>query len=247
MGGNAFLIHGTLPADAVAHHTPRPSWLGKLFGTARSHSERGVREVPAGSMGKNLRASFHEYLRNRIAEPWVATRMTLGYLDMEHDTYVRAIQPSEGQSPGWYVQLMFSGCSGMGEVSAELAVHWASIWFANQRAKVIRDHLGPFGFEVSLETDEWVKDLRFLPLGEFGHAKILPPSRTTVTAPGFRRLEVDGALSETLSEGELEQFLTDLESQYADEVNTGKCCYQLCSPEFDAGKIASLLERLTHA
>lgn len=246
MGGNAFLIHGSLPADAVARHTPRPSLLGRLFGTARSHTERGVREVPAGNFGKSLRASFHEYLRNRMAEPWVATRMILGYLDMGHDTYVRASQPPEGQSPEWYVQLMFSGCSGMGEVSAELAVHWASIWFANQRAEVIRDHLGPFGFEASSETDEWVKDLRFLPLGEFGYAKILPPLGAAVTPPDFRRLEVDYALAETLSEAELEKFLAGLESQYADEVNSGKCCCQLCAPEFDAGIIASLLERLTH-
>lgn len=246
MGGNAFLIHGSLPADAVARHTPRPSLLGRLFGTARSHSEGGVREVPAGDLGKRLRTSFHQYLQNRIGEPWVATRMILAYLDMGHDTYVRANQPSEGQSPGWYVQLMFSGCSGMGEVSAELAVHWASIWFADQRVEVIRDHLVPFGFEANSETDEWVKNLRFLPLGEFGYAKILPASENAVTAPDFHRLEVDYALAETLSEAELAQFLADLESQYADEVNNGKCRCQLCSPEFDAVKVASLLERLTH-
>ena len=250
MGGCAFLIHGSLIAGVAPSASDRPSLFGRLFGkSTRTHvavasvPAQATQEIPVGDLGKKLRNSFRKFFKNRFREPWAATKTIFSYIDMSHNTYVRADGANNGQLPKWYVQINFSGCSGMAEVSAELASHWASIWFAEQRDEIIRASLAPFGFEANSEKDKWIEDLRFLPIGNLGYAQFLSPAKVAELKNQASRFEIDCSIRETFSESDLESFLGDLDSKYATLFNDGKCRCQLCSPDLDEEQIARLLSK----
>lgn len=244
------MIHGNLVAGASPTSLGRPSLLGRMFGmgstgngSTRGTGDRANREEPIGDLGEKIRKSLRKFLQERIREPWAASKTAFSFIDMSHNTYVRAEDPVDGKVSAWYVQIMFSGCSGMAEVSAELASHWASIWFVEQRDEIVREFLAPFGFEANSEKDPWMDDLRFLPVGELGYAKFIPQGEINESVGKAPRFEIDCSMSESFSESELEKFLAELDSKFADYFSDGRCCCQICSPDLNAEQIASSIAK----
>jgi hypothetical protein len=69
-----------------------------------------------------LAARFRAFLAREIPTPHDASTQTLDYLDIKGipSLYLRG-EREKGGEPEWYVQLGFSGCAGMAEVSAAAA------------------------------------------------------------------------------------------------------------------------------
>lgn len=238
------MIFGELAKERQIPPAPKVSWLKKLLGhdsPQTSVTSGLVKEVPADDLGKALRRSFREFLDRRIEEPWDATKTALRYIEMKHNTYVRS---SKGQNDGdaeWYIQFMFSGCSGMAEVSAELASHWASIWFAERRAEISDKLLKPFGFSSSDKADPWLEELKFLPIGDLGYARFAATKDNHSSEDVESAFEVDPATYEALPEEKANRLLVQLDSQFSQLFENGRCCCQLCSPEMDPSLITRAL------
>lgn len=235
------MIYGKLAQERQAPQANDASWLKKLLGKGAAKgaaSSGSVMEVPIGSLGKDLRRSYRDFLGRRIAQPWDATKTVLEYIDMSHNTYVRADNRQQETDGEWYVQFMFSGCSGLAETSAELASHWASIWFAEEGADISEKFLKPFGFIPSGKADEWAAKSKFLPIGKLGYARFEGSETGGLNDEVDSAFEVDPAIYESIPEEQAEELLVQLNDKFSQLFEDGRCRCQLCSPEMDPNQVS---------
>lgn len=68
------------------------------------------------------------------------------YLAMDVVTINVRGERSGDEVSSWYVQMTFSACAGMADTSAEVAAHWAEIWYRRAGDELASNHFRPFGF-----------------------------------------------------------------------------------------------------
>jgi hypothetical protein len=233
VGGTGLLIHGSVSSERLA---PRPvprTLLDRLLGRTRHTQPKVVgtgrnqlTQVDAAELTP-LVARYRAYLARRLPEPHDGTREVLQYLEIDGipSLYVRGAR-EPGSEIRWYVQLGFSGCAGMAEVSAAVACHWAAAWIREELPSVQREILAPFGFEP--DPAQGFEDLnRFLPVAALGYLRyVLPAER----AAGDELFEVDHAVVE--GEDDAEARIAERSGSYERVMADGRCRCQLCDPGF---------------
>ncbi|HYC31865.1 MAG TPA: hypothetical protein VEB59_06210, partial [Gemmatimonadales bacterium] len=216
MGGTALLIYGSLSPERLR---PRPlprTWLDRLLRRTR---ERGPRVRPMGSREMvvvdaadlaPLAARFRAFLEREMPEPHEASKQILEYLDMDRipNLYLRG-ERERGGEPDWYVQVSFSGCAGMAEVSAAVAEHWAAAWARRELPQLEREILGPFGF-TPRAGQRFEAPGGFLPVEELGYLQWVPEEDREDRAEVF---EADHAVHESIEDTPAR--LTDASRRYA--------------------------------
>jgi acyl carrier protein len=162
-------------------------------------------DLPANDL-KALGREFHSFVAARFQPPWKATASVLEYFALDVITvYLRGDQEGEAP-PEWYVQLTFSGCAGMADVSSELATHWAERWYEADSERIANTLLRPHGFEPSGRTLGVGSGTLFVPIGAGGYATFSPTPREVdddAERAESRYFEVDESVLETLDESEL--------------------------------------------
>lgn len=242
MGGAALLIYGSVPeVRLTAEPVPR-SLIDRLLGRASAPApawfdvsrERRMITLPSGAFAK-MGPAFTDYVANKFPKPWKATSAILEYLRLDiTNVYVRG--ESAGKNPPeWYLQLTFSGCAGMAEVSAELAVHWAQRWYAEREAELLAKYFKPYNFTPNGRIEGAPSPTIFVPLGAAGYARFEPtPRPVDEEYIESRYLEIDASAMETLGDGERETIMRTLDEKLPPMLEGGGCRCQLCSPDFDA-------------
>jgi hypothetical protein len=239
MGGSALLIYGTV---AEARLQPRPiprTLLDRALGRQRTEvptwraigATRRMVDVPASAL-EPVVAAFRRFTQDRFAAPWAAPRVVLDYLHGGTITlYVRGDAETERPTE-WYLQLAFSGCAGMAEVSAEVAAHWAAEWYRSELADLGAEFLAPFGFEPNgrVEPDGGAV---FVPLGTAGYARAGSVSLDSAE-PTDETIEVDASSLDALSEAERTAMLSQVGDRLR-AVRPRRCLCQLCAPDLDVG------------
>lgn len=201
-------------------------------------------DVPANALEKSLSAAFRDHVGARFDRPWAATASVLEYLQLGvMSVYVRGEAAGEN-APEWYVQITFSGCAGMAEVSSELAAHWAERWYRAEQANVVSTHLRPYGFEPNgrIEPDRSAEV--FAPIGTAGYAVYnATPREEEEEEDGegetdeedfeSRYFDIDASALEMLSKSERLRALKELDEGLPRFLPAGSCCCQWCAPAFD--------------
>jgi hypothetical protein len=242
MGGTAFLIPGKL---AEHHWQPTPekrSFLDRVTGRRGFTKPRvtelgpGTRliELPPGPL-VGLEADFRGFLARRLVEPWEASQLVLDYLDDGVVTvFLRGEQSPERTEPHYYVQVTFSGCAGMAEVCAEVAWHWAALWYQDGYERLADRFFEPFGFVPSYPEAQGLLANPFLPLGRLGYGMYVGglPGTPDEEAPS-RLFELDAWMMESLDATEDLSIIRQLDTRFGPLMADARCRCQLCLPEFE--------------
>jgi hypothetical protein len=244
MGGTAYVIHGTLD-QARAWPVPRKkSLLDKLLGRQQydtpsyvESTESTIVEVPPGELEPALIRAFRQFLEREIASPWEATSMFYSYLDFGMHVYLRGQSPDGTSIADWFVQISFSGCAGMAEISAELGYHWVHLWIERTLAEITESVLQPRGFMPNGRPQYMGDPVTFLPIGEYGYA--LYGTRYSTEHETYSAL--DQGVLEGFEEEEVQRLLQTITSEWGALMSDRQCRCQLCMPEFD---IASVTKRV---
>jgi hypothetical protein len=241
MGGTALLIYGTLSPDRLRARPLQRTWLDRLMGRTREKGPRVVTfgrdreliEVEAAELAP-LIARFRAFLAREIPTPHEASTQIFEYLDMDRipSLYLRG-EREQGGEPEWYVQLGFSGCSGMAEVSAAVAEHWAAAWASRELPELEREVLAPFGFSAR-PGQRFENPGRFLPVEELGYLGWLAEADRDEDGAAF---EVDYAVEEAI-EGTPAR-VAEAGARYAGLMGDGGCRCQLCAPDVQPLAIGS--------
>jgi hypothetical protein len=246
MGGSALLIHGSPSPDLL---TPRPAprslvdrLLGRhpVSGPTETPLGRGrvLLEIPSGPL-RSLSDDFRRYVDHAFDDPWPSTMCVRDYLAMDVMTvYLRGERGDHG-APDWYVQLTFSACAGMADTSAEVAAHWAEIWYRQAGSELASKYFLPFGFTPGrVETLGPAK--RFVPLGGLGYALFRTAADADATDPDSHHFELDWAGLESLSEEDVNRHQAELDAALGDVRAAGVCLCQFCAPGQDLSRFDRL-------
>ncbi|MBN2360747.1 MAG: hypothetical protein JXR83_14935 [Deltaproteobacteria bacterium] len=234
---------------------------------AREHAVAPMYSEPGAAIAARLQQPLVDdlvrFLRRQLAPPWPATRRVLeGYLAQQPPMcYVRRsdlISPvgchrRSGEPTTWYLQLHFTGCSGLREVSAALASHWTALWFRANRDRLAAELLAPVAF--SPQTEQCSLQASFVPVDGSGYARYLlfaedegerSPAAEDVDDVDFDmdldaqtipHLETGARFAvdrETLSRHDAIKFIASLDDRFAALMSDGQCRCQLCAPGFAA-------------
>jgi hypothetical protein len=237
MGGTAYLIHGTLD-PARAWPVPRKrSLLDKLLGRQQydtpsyvESTESTIVDVPPGELEPALIRAFRQFLEREIASPWEATSIFYSYLDFGMHVYLRGQRPDGTSKVDWFVQLDYSGCAGMAEISAELGYHWVHLWLERALIEITSSVFEPRGFMPNGLSQAVGDPVTFLPLGECGYALYYTRS-TREHEPIFA---LDDSVLEAFDDDEVDLLLRTITNKWSTLMADGQCRCQLCMPGFDA-------------
>lgn len=234
MGGTGLLIYGDLSPERLRPQPQPRTWLDRLLGRTREIAPRVApfgenRElvgVDAAEL-EPLLVRFRDFLGREIPTPHSASTQIFEYLGIEGipSLYLRG-EREQGAEPDWYVQVGFSGCSGMAEVSAAVAAHWAEAWVRRELPELERAILGPFGFKPRAGQRFESLD-RFLPVEELGYLRWLSEEERDEDGVPF---EADYAVHESVEDTPAR--LAAGSAQYAGLMADGRCRCQLCAPDF---------------
>jgi hypothetical protein len=234
VGGTAFLIYGTLSPERLAPAPVPRTLLDRLLRRTRYSTPRvtpmGRRELTTVEARElePLITRYRAYLARKLPHPHEASRQVLEYLELDRipSLYLRG-EREAGSEPRWYVQLGFSGCSGMAEVSAAVGYHWAAAWVRDELPEIQREILAPFGFQADLAQVFEDPD-RFLPVAALGYLRYLLPEDREEDGGSF---EVDYAVLDDAVENAA-TILADANRRHAALLGDGRCRCQLCEPDF---------------
>jgi hypothetical protein len=244
MGGTAFLIWGKV-ADLRLEPTPiERTFLDRVLGRQRFQKPQ-VTQGPDGARiieappdrFRVLDGQFRDFLGKRMAEPWASSKVILDYLRDDVTTlYLRGEQRPDRSDPQWYIQLTFSGCAGLTETSAEVAAHWAAIWFREERDYLVERILSPSGFMVDDDKTEIETHSAFVPVDKLGYGLYVGGSgfEPDPEWPGSRLFELDAGVTEMDPADDDLSALRELDRLYGPLMSDGRCRCQLCAPEFVA-------------
>jgi hypothetical protein len=239
MGGNAYLIFGSLDQRHLEQRPVRKSFMDRLLGRQRyvkpkefTMGNTTIFEVQAKEL-EPLKNEFLTFLRKAMPTPWGATSGVFEYLDLDIMTiYMRGDRSAGAKDINWYLQLTFSGCAGMAQVSSDIAAHWAEIWYKAEKSK-IQERLESFGFHPEEHPRDEGPAPLFFPLPENGYAEYSDePQEMSSNEQEYNfHFSFDSAIEEAEPDQGL-GLLQRLETGYASLMTDGKCRCQLCSPDF---------------
>ncbi|MFH1112873.1 MAG: hypothetical protein V1792_03040 [Pseudomonadota bacterium] len=251
MGGNAFLIWGKLAEASLRPEPVERTLMDRIMGRQRFHKPevmdlgrgRRIIDLPADKY-RILAEDFTQFLKNRMPKPWPATKAFMDYLRIGVlSVHVRGEQRPEVSSPEYYIQIGFSGCAGLAEVSSELGTHWAEIYYRESHERLKDEYLNHFGFVPDDVRMAETQQRQFLPLGRLGYALFVGGQQSNPDPEweGSRLFELDGSVSDTFYErGEL-SALRELDVRFGPLMLDGKCRCQLCMPELDLSSLGEPL------
>ncbi len=240
MSGNGIAIVGELAPDRLESIPAAKPWFARLL--RRTEASRGAWrnigttwfiEPPSNDLAP-LFDDYRRFLDDRFPQPWPATRQLLEYLDSGvADVRLRGERGADQtvDEARWRIDLVFSGCAGVGEVSAAVAAHWAGHWYKRRR-DAIADRLTqaagftPHGLDEGLPVTG-----RFLPLEGGYYALYHDEPQPGFTAAGEieTHFEIDEAvLEDPLVDGDP---LPAIEAHHAARMADGRCRCQLCAPD----------------
>jgi hypothetical protein len=239
VGGATFQIPGTvsphlIPLEPLPAATAVPFWrrlIGAFSGGAARRSyfvdlPNGERhfEIMPGALERFLSKDFEQWLVQALDKPSVASKVVLDYLGIGGPSiYVRGLRRDAGSKPEFWIQISFSGCAGEAQVSANVAAHWAELWYRSRASALKDDYLVPFGFTPG--PYEPVADPPFVPAGDLGYLEATSPEdRARYGEPMFL---LDHAQEEAF---EGDPRLQQLESRYAPLMVNPRCHCQICAP-----------------
>lgn len=228
MGGSAVLFYGELEAQRQA---PRPGLLSRVFGAkAGPAATDGFVDLPSKDF-RAIAADFHSFIKSRLPNPSVASKVMLDYLRTAGpNVYLRGELDAQGRRR-WYVQLSFSACAGLADTSADVAAHWAGLWYEANRERIDETLLRPHGFAA--ESIELIHGATmFLPVGQGGYAGYQGAPEDGED----RYFAIDVAALEA-DEEEADRVHAWLEANGAALIAQGGCHCQLCAPGFDPALI----------
>ena len=242
MGGRSALIYGTLSGDRLAPAPAKRSMIDRVLGRnpferpRESHvgNDRTLIDIPADALTPLMR-EFVGFVRRSLPKPWTATKSMLQYLnDIRGRVYVRGEKLLDAE-PDWYLQLSFSGCAGMAEVSALIATHWAEIWFSRQQFDLVRTFLAPFGFIPSDEPVRQRVEDGFVPLGTFGYARFDRSGRASSSDDlnSSSYFEIDACFLDGADALGAVIPLRRLDVELLPRLPSGTCWCQMCQPELN--------------
>jgi hypothetical protein len=245
LGGSALLIHGTPSADLLTPRAAPRSLADRVLGRHPMSGptetpigrDRVLLDIPAGPL-RPLADGLRTYVDRAFDDPWPSTRNVRDYLAMDVvTTYLRGDRKGR-EAPAWYVQLTFSACAGMADTSAEVAAHWAEIWYRQAGDELAAMYFLPFGFTPARADPPGPARL-FVPLGGLGYAQFQRDEETgSVSAGGH--FELDQSVLETLSGVDLTRDLEELDEALSDVRAAGVCLCQFCAPRLDLSRFERL-------
>lgn len=242
MGGYFYDICGELAKKRLEPSEERLSFGARLLrrkGTTwpKLHeSPNGWKrfEVLATDLEKRIVKDFKDYLDDRIKNPWKSTRAFKSYLEIGvQRIYVRGEQPPNEAEPKWNVQISFSDCAGNAGVLAELAGHWTSLWYEENRERINNELLIPWGFTSQPRAD--FPQMLFFPFDDLGYARYneQPQGLEIGEDEVLAHFGPDGSTMEILVEKKNSNWLRDVEAKYSAVMADMKCRCQLCMPDFE--------------
>lgn len=246
MGGCALLIHGTPSADLLTPRAEARSLADRLLGRHPVSGpiekpigpDRVLLEIPAKPL-RPLADAFLAYVDRAFDHPWPSTKFVRDYLAIDVLTIDVRGERNGNQPPSWYIQLTFSACAGMADTSAEVAAHWAEIWYRRAGAELAAKYFLPFGFTPdAAETTGSAK--LFVPLGGMGYAQFRADEEAGLVDPEIRNFELDWAVLETLSDVDLTREWQELDEALGDVRAAGSCLCQFCAPGQDLSRFEQL-------
>lgn len=251
MGGTAFEIPVEVDPEVFKKATlPRRSFWGALLGLRVAPPTGGPcddMEIRIPELRQSIRQTLKSFIDQAIPDPWPATRSFLKtYSDFLKPAFtIHGSRDDSGKPRRWAVNLRFSGCAGVAEVSALLAVHWAEIWYQRDRSR-IEGALHEAGLTPSGMPESWWNEPRralFLPAGCLGYAECTPADENEGSESGNQsfHFELDEAAAEAYAEKAL-AVVQVFEEQFAGVVGDGRCRCQLCMPDFDFAGLDELTD-----
>ena len=161
-----------------------------------------------------------------MPEPWNATKAFVEYVDIGVATLLRG-ETDPDELPLWYVQLSFSGCAGMADVSSELAYHWADIWLRNELNQINETILRREGFTATGKFEPIDAPVRFVPIGTTDFSTY---AAATLWNRQFE-FEIDGGITESLDD-DGERLVAAIAQEFGELMADGKCRCQLRAPDY---------------
>lgn len=224
MGGNALIIQGRVDLERAT----RPGIWGRLVGkkpwTAADLKGNFVTLPPAKV--QFLAQEFREFLSARLRPAWPSTRVIQDYLKIGTKVFLRG-DCRKGGDRTWYLQLSFSGCGGMAEISSLVATHWAEVWF-RETEMALKPKLIAAGFTPLPLPEKPTETTRFLPFGEFGYVAQVP-SRESIEG-SEEEFEFDEAAMEALL-GEVAPLVREIKTKGSLLLADTRCHCQMCDPK----------------
>jgi hypothetical protein len=249
MGGSALVIHGTPSAGLLAPRAAPRSLADRLLGR---HPVSGPTEMPIGRDGvlidipsgplDPLADAFRAYVERAFDDPWPSTMNIRDYLAITTITSdVRGARTGD-EPPSWYFQFTFSACAGMADTSAEVAAHWAEIWYRRTGTELASKYFLPFGFTPgSVDTTGSAK--LFVPLGRLGYAQFqddVEGDEADADSAESRYFALDWSVRETFGAEDRTAAWRELDEALSDVRAAGVCLCQFCAPELDRSRFDRL-------
>jgi hypothetical protein len=245
LGGSALLIHGTPSADLLMPRAAARSLADRLLGRhpvsgpteAPIGHDRVLLEIPSDPL-LPLANDFRRYVDRAFDDPWPSTMCVRDYLAMDVVTIYLRGERVGNEVPRWAVQLTFSACAGMADTSAEVAAHWAEIWYRQAGDELASKYFLSFGFTPErVETTGPAK--LFVPLGRLGYALFHGGAEANPDSEG-RNFELDWSSLETLNGGDLTREWQELDEALSDVRAAAVCRCQFCAPGQDLSRFDRL-------
>jgi len=248
MGGQSLAIPVIPSAEALAGGR-RGGLIARMFGRQKSDAgdlDGAFHDISDPRLGRTILKDMSNYLKGCLPAPWKATAQLFSYMfKTKQNVYIRGSRESADQPMVYSVQIAFSGCGGLAEVSSDIACHWADLYYRANRNQVHESVLKPFGLMPHHNTslyDGWIETSKlFLPTPDFGYAEFTSDASQSELAarfgvqPDWKRFELDGAEFDVPDPEPAEQLQEWLEANGVELMRDNQCRCQMCSPDFDVG------------
>ena len=247
MGGSALIIQGTPSPELLTPRAAPQSFLSKLFGKRANqaptehamggdHALIEIPSTPLQALADDLRA----FIADSCTPPWAATQYIIDYLADRRTITVYVRGNRKGAAPPeWYVQVSFSAAAGMCDTSAEVAAHWAEMWYQRRGAELASKYFLPFGFTPE-RVDADPQAAFFVPLGRAGYGLFYDPNDPTLASDDGHPFEIDYAVLEIFADDDLTGDWQELEGALEDLRRARKCWCQFCAPTLDLARFDRL-------
>jgi len=246
MGGSAYLIQVTPDRERLVRpflereKNRKPSFLARLFRGGDPGFQAFV-DLPSDKLGSEVLHHFYGWAKDEITNITPATAAFIkDYLDpIRADVYLRGEREDPARPEEFshcYIQVTFSGCAGLGEVSSMLASHWVELWYRRNFDTINQGILKQFHLTPAASEAESAGYGAFFDFGNRGVALYYPQGSETEMFIANREIpvnfELDAAVEESIMDEEdlkkFQQEVVEMQAALPPELEQGLCLCQLC-------------------
>ena len=180
-----------------------------------------------------LKEMFMRYINKELNRHWNSTKSIFDFFNLDIlSIYLRGKQILSELEPEFFIDIVFSGCAGMADVSGMLGAHWAGIWY-NRNKKEIDTALNLKGFLSNGKSKVGNDYGRFIPIGDYGYA-IFNEMHNHIELETYSKckyFELDQSAIIELEKENIKNRVTEkLDKYYGEIMKNGGCMCQLCNP-----------------